>query len=101
MRINRNKFINIFQFKRVTEEKDVDWDIIISTTVSLTSDMYYNTLTIISWWAGWDWLIFVLQYKTTATLWTITYNRWAWWAWVNWWATWAAWNIWLTIQIAF
>lgn len=86
-----------------------DWDVTISTSVTLVRDMYYNNLTIASGWIlnpNW-YRIYCTWTFTIASGWILrrNWNNWTDWAynaqWIGWaalnawsinWETWAAWN---------
>jgi hypothetical protein len=58
-----------------------DWDVTITTTVTLTRDMYYNNLTITSPWVlNPDWYRVYVK-NTLSWNWTIRRNWNTWWAW--------------------
>ena len=82
-----------------------DWDIVISSNTTLTRDMYYNNLTVNTWFTldtAW-YCIFVKWILSTPWTWKIARNWNVWWnaSWITWWI-WAIilnqWSIWWEIQ---
>lgn len=88
-----------------------DWDVTISTSVTLVRDMHYNNLTIASWWIlnpNWykifcTWVFMLQSWWIIRRNWN---NGWDWWyntPWTGWaalnswtinWETWPAWAGW-------
>lgn len=79
-----------------------DWSATISTTITLTRDMFYSSLTINSWWIlDPNWYKVYVNWALTINSWWYIRRNWnAWWIGWNWsaWNGWAGWTGWAILN---